>query len=88
MGSGVATCEGAGSGAGSSPQAARANIGAITVRVSRIFFTIISRLERFCAGDDFNQFGGNRRLTAAVVLDRQLVDQFTCIASGVVHGGH
>src|SRR6185369_6502857 len=45
-------------------------------------------LERFSARDDFNEFGGNRGLTRAVVLDGQAVDHVAGIAGRIVHRGH
>src|SRR5690606_32618371 len=45
-------------------------------------------LERFGAGDDFDQLGGDLGLTRAVVLQGQGVDQLTGVAGGVVHGAH
>jgi hypothetical protein len=39
------------------------------------FPCLLCVLERFGARDDFDQFGGDRGLAAAVVLDGQLVDQ-------------
>ena len=45
-------------------------------------------LERFSARDDFNEFGSDRGLTAAVIFDGQLVDELAGVARGIVHGGH
>src|SRR5687767_10844846 len=48
----------------------------------------VGRLQRFRASDDLDEFGGDRGLAAAVVLDGQLVDQLAGVARGVVHRGH
>ena len=59
--------------------------GAVAIFVSLAFDLL---LERFRASNNFNQFSGNRGLTAAVILDGKLVDQVAGIARGVVHCGH
>src|SRR5579862_2744123 len=43
---------------------------------------------RFRAGDDFDQFLGDLRLTGAIDLDRVAIDHLARVARGAVHGGH
>ena len=45
-------------------------------------------LQRFRAGNNFNQLVGDDCLTGSVVFDCQFVDHFASIAGRVIHGGH
>src|SRR3546814_10811648 len=40
------------------------------------------------ARNDFNEFSGDRGLTRAIVLDRELVDQIASVACRIVHRCH
>ena len=55
---------------------------------SCLVFLACDILERFRARDDFNEFGGDRSLTGAIVDDGELVDQLARVARRVVHRGH
>src|SRR5665213_539603 len=45
-------------------------------------------LQRFGAGDDFDQFLGDHRLTRAVIGECLLADHFAGVAGGIIHGAH
>src|SRR5688572_20850799 len=47
-----------------------------------------SRSERFCAGDDLDQFLRDHRLALAVVLQCEPVDHFARVAGRRIHRGH
>src|SRR5690606_23553554 len=58
-------------------------IGACPCRMSAV-----SGSERFSAGDDLDQLGGDLSLAGTVVLQRQGADEIARVARGVVHRGH
>src|SRR4029079_8283554 len=49
---------------------------------------LVTELERLGAGDDFDQFLGDHRLTRAVVSERLLADHLACVARRIVHRAH
>ena len=52
------------------------------------FVSKMVRSKRLGAGDDFNQFFGDRRLTGSVVVESQAVDHVAGVARRAVHRGH
>src|SRR5215469_5518844 len=64
--------------------------GFVSAAVAMSFFLAFDcmRLERLGARDDFDEFGGDRGLAGAVVLDRQAVDHVSGIPGRIVHRGH
>src|SRR5512135_2916172 len=60
--------------------------GFVSAAVAMSFFLAFCvRLERLSARNDFDEFGGDRCLAGAVILDCQAVDHVPGIAGRVVH---
>src|SRR5215469_5418679 len=89
--------------AGNSPSKWTSTTGPTTwVIVPMLFLAMFSKIlvafrpaisasggaQRFGAGNDLDQFLGNRRLASAVVVERQPGDHIAGIAGRVVHRGH
>ena len=78
---------GAGGGASAFLARLRGLVSGAAVAMS-VFLALRVRLERFGAGNDFDELGGDRGLALAVVLDRQAVDHVAGVAGRIVHRGH